>query len=114
MENEYVLDFNDEPAEECPYKESVFVNTSHDWVVKKRALIKGNLDAYLLLVFLFGKMDRNNSLLCSPQELQEELAGKENKVVFALNRLKEFGFISFEKKGDNYVIRVNPDVAYKV
>lgn len=113
MENEYALAFNDEPAEECPYKASVFVNTSHDWGMKKRALIKGNLDAYLLFVSLIGKMDQNNSLLCSTQEMQKEMSGKEDKVVFALNLLKEFGFISFEKKGDNYVIRVNPDVAYK-
>jgi len=63
MENEYALEFRDEPTEKCPYKESVFVNTSHDWVIKRRALIKGNLDAYLLLGSLIGKMDRNNSLI---------------------------------------------------
>lgn len=113
MENEYALAFNDEPAEECPYKASVFVNTSHDWGVKRRALIKENMDAYLLLLFLVEKMDRNNSLICSIPELQEELSGKENKVVFALDLLKGFGFISFEKKGNDYSIRVNPGVAYK-
>ena len=113
MENEYALDFKDWPTEECPFKESVFVNTSHDWVVKKRALIKEDMDAYLLLLFLVEKMDRNNSLICSMPELQEELSGKENKVVFALDLLKGFGFIFFEKKGNNYSIRVNPDVAYK-
>lgn len=113
MENEYDLEFNEEPAEECPFKESVFVNPSHDWGIKRRALIKEDMDAYLLLLFLVEKMDRNNSLICSMPELQEELSGKENKVVFALDLLKGFGFISFEKKGDNHSIRVNPDVAYK-
>ena len=113
MENKDVLEFNEEPAEKCPFRESVFLSTSPDWGIKRRALIKEDMDAYLLLLFLVEKMDRNNSLICSMPELQEELSGKENKVVFALDLLKEFGFISFEKKGNDYSIRVNPDVAYK-
>ena len=113
MKKEDVLEFNDEPAEECPFKESVFVNPSHDWGIKRRALIKENPDAYLFLVFLIDKMDRNNSLLISTQAMQSEFSGKEYKAVFALDLLKGFGFISFEKKGNDYSIRVNPDVAYK-
>lgn len=75
-------------------------------------LVKANVNAYRILLFLFDHMDKYNAVMCSYNVLEEALEISESTVKRAIKVLKDHGFIYIYKSGTSNVYVTNPDLAW--
>ena len=98
---------------QSPYKAFVQFNIADDISKARRALIRENPNAWLILDFILQHMDNYNALVCSYAVFQEALSIGRTTVSNAIKLLKERGFLYVQKSGSSNVYLLNTEIAWK-